>query len=252
MYVFDRRSLKFLEVNAAAIQQYGYTRDEFLRMSTTDIRPPDDVPLFLEALRRTSGTTLVSQGHWRHRKKNGDAFIVEVTTHSIPFAGCNGILATAQDVTPRRAAEQKAAEHDVYLQALLLNLPLAVMILDAGRRIRMCNPAFEKLFGYKLSEVAGREPQSILAPPDRVSESVDIIQRVMAGETIRSKTKRKRSDGRLVDVQTLAIPLILNGETVGCVGIYEDISERAEAENAQRRAEEKFKSLFENAVEGIF
>jgi PAS domain S-box-containing protein len=251
MYVFDREGLQFLEVNDAAIQQYGFSRDEFLKISIKDIRPPEDVARVLKAVREASDT-LVAQGHWRHRKKNGEVFDVEVTTQGILFAGRKALLAVVQDMSPRRNAEQKAAEHDVYLQALLLNLPLAVMILDAQRRIRMCNPAFEKLFGYRLSEVAGREPQAVLAPFDRVRESANIIARVMAGETIRTKTKRKRRDGQLVDVQTLAVPLILNGETIGSVGIYEDIGERATAEHAQRRAEERFQSLFENAVEGIF
>jgi PAS domain S-box-containing protein len=251
VFVFDRESLKFLEANAAAAEQYGYTRDEFLRMPTTELCPPEDVPRFLKGVREVHDTGVVRE-HWRHRKKSGDLFDAEVTTQGIPFAGRKGLLAIVQDVTPRHSAEQKAAEHGVYLQALLLNLPLAVMILDAQRRIQMCNPAFEKLFGYGLPEVAGREPQSFLAPPDRVSESANIIARVMAGETIRTKTKRKRRDGHLVDVQTLAIPLVRNGETIGSVGIYEDISERATAEHAQRRAEERFQSLFENAVEGIF
>ncbi len=50
MYILDRESLKFLEVNDAAIQKYGYSREEFLRMRTTDIRPPEDVPRFLKAV----------------------------------------------------------------------------------------------------------------------------------------------------------------------------------------------------------
>jgi PAS domain S-box-containing protein len=251
MYIFDRESLNFLAVNEAAIQTYGYTREEFLKISAVDIRPIEDVARFLKAV-RAAGDHRVAQGLWRHRKKDGELLEVEVTTQGISFAGCKALLAVVQDVTPRRLAEQKVAEQDVYLQALLLNLPLAVMVLDAQQRIRICNPAFERLFGYCLAEVAGREPGSVIAPPNLASEPATIFARVMAGETVRTKTKRRRRDGQLVDVQVLAVPLALNGETIGCVGIYEDISERATAAHAQRRAEEKFQSLFENAVEGIF
>ena len=120
------------------------------------------------------------------------------------------------------------------------------------RRVRMCNPAFERLFGYRLSEIAGREPQSFLTPADRVHESDGIVASAHDGETVRTKTKRKRRDGQLVDVQFLAMPLILDGKIIGSVGIYEDIGERAAAERAQRSAEERFQRIFENAIEGIF
>jgi PAS domain S-box-containing protein len=251
MYVFDRESLKFLEVNAAAVRQYGYTRDEFLRMRTTDIRPAEDVPRYLKAV-QSVGDKFAVQGQLRHRKKSGEVFEVEVTTEGISFAGHKGLLAVVQDVTLQRNAEQKAAEHGVYLEALLLNLPLAVMVLDDQCRVRVCNPAFARLFGYPLSEIAGQEPKSFLTPADREKESDGMIASLMKGETVRTKTQRKRRDGQLLDVEVLATPLILNGKIIGSVGIYEDIGERATAARAQRRAEERFQRIFENAIEGIF
>src|SRR5271167_3455900 len=48
MYVYNRQSLSFLEVNAAAIGQYGYSRDQFLGMKITDIRPHEDIPRLLD------------------------------------------------------------------------------------------------------------------------------------------------------------------------------------------------------------
>jgi PAS domain S-box-containing protein len=251
MYILDRESMKFLEVNDAAIQKYGYTRVEFLRMNATDIRPSEDVPRFLKAVHEVSDT-LVAHGLWRHIKKSGEVLDVEVTTQGIPFGRRKALLAVAQDVTSLRHAEQQAAEQGVYLQALLLNLPLAVVILDSQSRIRICNPAFERLFGYDPAEVVGRLPQSFLAPPGHASELEQVTARVMAGETIRTQTKRQRRNGQLLDLEMLAIPLILEGRIIGSVRVYEDLSERATAAHAQREAEEKFQSLFENAVEGIF
>jgi two-component system, cell cycle sensor histidine kinase and response regulator CckA len=146
----------------------------------------------------------------------------------------------------------RVAEHSVYLEALLLNLPLSVMVLDRKGRVQMCNPAFEKLFGHRLEKIAGREPRSFLTPAARMNESDRMLARLMAGETIRAKTQRERCDGQPVDVQLLAIPLVRHGEIIGSVGIYEDITEQIAAERARHIAEEKFQRLFENAVEGIF
>jgi two-component system cell cycle sensor histidine kinase/response regulator CckA len=251
MFIFDRASMEFLEVNPAAVKLYGYSREEFLKMKTTDIRLPGSITGSLKD-REGSASKVVSQQHWRHRKKNGEMLQVEITTHKINFMRRDALLEIAQDITARRNAESAAAEHNAYLQALLQNLPLAIMVLDQDRRIQMCNPAFEKLFGYRLSEIKNVRPESFLTPPNRVTEVADVIKRVIAGEVVRAQTMRKRRDGLVVDVQALVVPLILNGRRIGSVAIYEDIGERCRAEQAQRQAEERFRSLFENAVEGIF
>ncbi|MGH9701295.1 MAG: PAS domain S-box protein, partial [Candidatus Acidiferrales bacterium] len=71
-------------------------------------------------------------------------------------------------------------------------------------------------------------------------------------EVVRASTRRRRKDGSLVDVQILGVPLVVHGKCSGCFAMYEDIAERRSAEEKQQQAEEKFRLLFENAVEGIF
>jgi PAS domain S-box-containing protein len=251
MYVFGRKSLRFLEVNSAAIKKYGYSREEFLKMRVTDIRPPEDVPHFLESVRKI-GESLAFHGHWRHRRKDGELFDVEVTTQGIPFGGRKAILTVAQDISARRAADEKVAEHAAYLQALTEINPLAIVVLGADRRIQMCNPAFEVLFGYHMAEILGVELDGLLAPAELRHEATTLSERAESGEVVRANSMRRRSDGSLVDVRIIGVPLVVNGKRTGSFYMYEDISERRRVEEAKRRAEEKFRSLFENSVEGIF
>jgi PAS domain S-box-containing protein len=251
MYVVDSDTLCFLEVNAAAIQQYGYSREEFLRMRVTDIRPQEDVPKLLDWLRRNGGL-VAYRGHWRHRRKNGEVFDVEITTQEIPFAGRTAALAVAQDITERCAAERKVAEHTAYLQALTENNPLGIVTVDAERKVQMCNPAFERLFGYPLVEIRGQLLDSLLAPPGQRSDMVTLIGRAAAGEVVRAAAKRRHRNGSLVDVQILGVPLVINGKAVGSFGMYEDVTERLRAESAQRAAEERYRRIFDNSVEGFF
>ncbi|MGA8023069.1 MAG: PAS domain S-box protein, partial [Candidatus Acidiferrales bacterium] len=68
----------------------------------------------------------------------------------------------------------------------------------------------------------------------------------------RASAQRRRRDGSLVEVQITCVPLVENKQNVGSFAIYEDITERREAQRAQQQAEEKLSQLFENAVEGIF
>jgi PAS domain S-box-containing protein len=144
------------------------------------------------------------------------------------------------------------AEHAAYLQALTENNPLGIVVIDLHHRILMCNPAFEALFGYHQSEILGAELDSLLAPPDSKTEAVALTRRSTTGNVVREKGKRLRSDGSLVDVQILGVPISVDGKLIGSFGMYEDITERRRAEQAQREAEERFRSLFENATEGIF
>src|SRR5450432_3774839 len=66
MFVFDRETLEYLDVNDAAIKNYGYSRDEFLRMKISDIRPAEDVPRLMKVLGRHS-LTISALGVWKHR-----------------------------------------------------------------------------------------------------------------------------------------------------------------------------------------
>src|SRR5579862_7288261 len=251
MYVIDRDTLYFLEVNGAAIQQYGYTRQEFLGMRLTDIRPSEDVPRLLESVRQNE-RYVASRGEWRHRRKGGEVFDVEITSQAMPFAGKSAVLVVAQDITERSAAERKVAEHTAYLQALTENNPLGIVTVDADRKVQMCNPAFERLFGYSLSEIRDRELDSLLAPGGQREEMVTLIGRAGAGEVVRAAAKRRHRNGSLVDVRILGVPLIVNGKSLGCFGMYEDITERLRAEDAQRTAEERYRRIFENSIEGFF
>ena len=251
MYVADSETLYFLEVNAAAIQQYGYSREEFLRMRVTDIRPSEDVPKFLASVRQNGGP-VASRGHWRHQRKNGEIFDVEIMSQSMSFAGRAAGLVVAQDITERCAAERRIAEHNAYLHALTQNNPLAIVTVDADRKVQMCNPAFERLFGYPLSEIRGKVLDSVTAPAGKREEMGALIDRAGAGEVVRAAAKRRRRDGSIVDVQILGVPLVVNGRPMGSFGMYEDVTERQRAEEAQRTAEEKYRRIFENAVEGFF
>ena len=106
MWVFDIASLAFLAVNHAAIAHYGYTREEFLGMTLRDIRPPEDVPEFLEHT-RVSTYTPHTDGPWRHRKKDGSILFVEITAHPIQFGDSAAVLVMATDITQRKQLEEE-------------------------------------------------------------------------------------------------------------------------------------------------
>ena len=116
MWVFDAETLRFLEVNTAATEHYGYSRDEFLAMRTTDIRPPDEVDRFHNELQQHQ-YGLFRSTSWRHVLKDGRIIVVDIAAHDLEFGGRPAILVLAQDVTERLELDERL-RHQAFHDAL--------------------------------------------------------------------------------------------------------------------------------------
>src|SRR4029077_6475473 len=102
MWVFDIETLRFLEVNEAAIRRYGWSRDEFLAMSVKDLRPPEEVPAFLESLQASKD--LWQSGPWLERTKEGSVIETHIPSHVLTFGTRPFHYVMANDVTGERRA----------------------------------------------------------------------------------------------------------------------------------------------------
>jgi two-component system cell cycle sensor histidine kinase/response regulator CckA len=105
-WVFDTDTLRFLQVNAAAVGQYGYTREEFLRMTLLDIHPESEQGKYQEYLHGRSPEGR-HQGVWKHKNKEGKIFDVETVSHDLDHAGRRVRLSVAQDVSERHQLEEQ-------------------------------------------------------------------------------------------------------------------------------------------------
>ena len=97
MWVYDIDTLEVLDVNEAAIVRYGYAKDEFLGLTIKDLRPPGDVPKFLELIPDTPNSD--RSGPWRHRLKDGTIIQVLITSHSVRFGDRDARLVMAENLT---------------------------------------------------------------------------------------------------------------------------------------------------------
>ena len=99
MWINDADTMQILEVNDAAIQTYGYERDEFLQLSLKDI---------LEDLEDSFEITVEKEiKFWKHRKKNGDIIIVELSYYPINYLGKTAMQAQVNDITQRVRLERE-------------------------------------------------------------------------------------------------------------------------------------------------
>lgn len=109
MWLFNFSSLKFIAVNDAAIRHYGYSKEEFLKMKLTDIRPRKEISKFIKYYKKViSGKRQYKSynaGVWKHIKKNGEVIHVEITRTPVIFEGHEAVLILANDITERLSTE---------------------------------------------------------------------------------------------------------------------------------------------------
>ncbi len=130
--------------------------------------------------------------------------------------------------------------------------PNAVVLRDKTGRVLLVNKAFGRIFGYTAAESIGADLAGLIMPGERLAD--DPAEWIECKADEHRETLRKRRDGSLVHVTMVCIPA--DGRRDGLPGevfiIYRDISIRKQTEERLRGAERKFRSIFENAVEGIF
>ncbi len=115
MWVLDADTLNFLDVNKAAVNHYGYSRQEFLGMNAVQIRPQDERDRFL-TLSRPIDDAPRTTGIWKHLKKDGTVIHAEVSVCHIQFEDRKARLVLANDVTERLIAEQRIMELNTGLE----------------------------------------------------------------------------------------------------------------------------------------
>ncbi len=110
VWVYDTKTLAFLDVNQTAIDRYGYSREEFFSMEITALRSKDELEKFRAVLEeRKHNKTHHAEGVWKHIKKDGTVIWVEVTTQSITYFGREARMVISKDITKRKKAEEEKA-----------------------------------------------------------------------------------------------------------------------------------------------
>ena len=105
-WICDLESFQFLAANQAAVNQYGYSRDEFLAMTIRDIQPVEDIPA-IEGYLSGIPDDAPNASEWRHKKKDGSIVEVEVIWHELLYRGRRAALVLANDITDRKRAEEQ-------------------------------------------------------------------------------------------------------------------------------------------------
>ena len=250
MWVYDLKTLAFLEVNDAALKSYGYTRNEFLTLTIKDIRPAEDAGRLINHLEQKR-PALKTSGEWRHRLKNGQIIDVEITSHTLEFKGHEAALVMAQDITERKQAEESLRASEEKYRDLVENSQDLICTHDLQGKLTFVNEAAANLSGYSNESLLQMNLRDLLAPEVRGLFEMYLteIQKNGRAHGI-MQTKTASGEIRYWEFKNT---LEANGPVAPFVhGMARDITDRRHAEAALKESKNKFKILFETANDSIF
>ncbi|SKB41398.1 PAS domain S-box protein [Daejeonella lutea] len=148
MYVFDAETFDFYSVNEAALQQYGYTQAEFLQLKATDIRPQEEVASFYHAT-KGAPERYIDFGRWRHLKKTGEIFNVQVYAHTTEFEGKKVRVVLAINIEDTVRTESDIAN-------ILESITDGFYALNRNWEVTYFNKTAERVLGCTRKEIIGK------------------------------------------------------------------------------------------------
>ena len=247
MWVYDPETLAFLAVNQAAIDHYGYTREQFLAMSVSDIRPASELPALLADIAQTRQQPEHQPARtWTHQTRDGREILVDVHAHLIPWGGRQVRLVTAEDVTERRAAERALLESEQRFRQIT-DCISEVFWLTEDQRLLYVSPGYETIWGRSRESLAIDSNQwfDTIHPEDRDRVAAALPLQASGGYDIEYRIVRPDGSVRWIADRAFAVPRPA-GQAFGAqrlAGVARDITDA-------RRNQDRLK-LLETAVSRI-
>ncbi len=257
-WIYDEQTLHFLEVNQAAVNQYGYSREEFLRLRIDDIKLPEDLGKIREHVANVKEINNVRHfGSWRHRKKNGETILVETIGHRITYNGKPAMMILARDVTETVKAQQELkASNERFIYASKATSD-AIWDQDIENNTIFWGDGYRTLFGYPLENhfVDASFWASKIHPEDR--------ERIWGGIARARENKQvnawsdqyrfQKADGSYAYVRERAVILRNNkGNPVRMIGALQDITESTLYEKRLVEDRNMLRAIIDNIPDHIF
>jgi PAS domain S-box-containing protein len=176
LWIYDATTLRFLEVNEAATNNYGFSREEFLAMTIDDIRPTTE-QIRLQSFHTENGFfNNVHHGYWIHRRKDGSFLQVEITAHLIAYEGRPAKLVMANDRSEHIAAEEEIIKTNERYSFVSKATFDAIWDWDIENDTTQWNHVVSEIFGYSDNDVKDNDWWNNNLHPDdkeRVTSRID-------------------------------------------------------------------------------
>jgi two-component system, cell cycle sensor histidine kinase and response regulator CckA len=220
----------FLEFNAAAHRQLGYSREEFARLGVTDVEANENA----EEVRERIGRVIregQSDFETLHRTKQGELRPIHVTLQMVDVLGRPVFHCILRDITERRRVDLALRKSEQRFRLIFENSTAGVALVAPDGRYLMVNPAFSEIFGYSAAEFPGVDFLTVTHPDD-AELSRQIMLKVLEanGEPVRFTKRYLHKDGHTIWAElSSALVVAEDGSPSYFITHLTDITERTRA-----------------------
>jgi two-component system cell cycle sensor histidine kinase/response regulator CckA len=253
MWIYDTSTVQFLEVNNAAVEHYGYSRDEFLRMRLRDIRQAADVPHLLERMGRLHEQELQKYGDAAAPPDDGPIADVEIIYHDLVFGGHEVRLMAVRDVTKQIQARAVRQLPGPRYRLIFEGTVVGIYQSTPDGRLLSAGPAMARMYGFDSSEemmicITDRQAQLYVDTPSR-EEFKQLMEGPEAARPGEWQVYRKDGSKAWLWANTRATR---RGKRAAPVAEpSENATDRVPLEEQLFRARQEYQDMLENAVVGI-
>ncbi|MEH2060288.1 MAG: PAS domain S-box protein [Nostoc sp.] len=244
MWVYNQNNLQFLDVNEAAVIHYGYSREKFLQMRITDIRPLKDVPILREYLGQNY-PNLHFAGQWQHQRKDGQIIDVEIFTHPIDYSSYNARLVNIRDITEHKQIEKTLQESEARFRVISEAIPVPFIISRVSDGLILyANPESLQTFQFSPEYLVNRK--NILDLYHNFTDLEALLKALNQDGFIHNyELQLKRADGTFFWAIASLQYLNYNNESA-ILTVFNDINDRKNAETKLQGQNEFLRIIFES------
>ena len=228
-WVYDFKTLAFLDVNEAAINHYGYSRAEFLQMTINDIRPVEDQDRLRSIVANNVNIGYSNQAAVRHCKKNGELMYVTVEGNSVWFEDKQARLVLVIDLTEHIKAEQAQAASEQRFKALVQDGSDLIAIINQNGTYKYVSPTSLGILGIKASDLLGKNAFDFIHPDDRQGTLSDFRHLKYQKQIELLPFRFKNAKGEYRWIETIITNMIDDPAIEGIICNSRDITERIES-----------------------
>ncbi len=202
IFIYDTENLRFIEVNEAALDLYGYRKDEFLQMDLTDLYTPEDIQTLLDSS-NFKGKEGKFSGPFKHKKKDGSYVYVEISKISFKFNNKDAHFNIIKDVSEKLEVEK----NNQLFHSVFDNTGEMLFVTDHAGFISYCNKSVNDVLGYSKNEIDNTLFTALFNNEDRGNINSTIFQsNIKEPVTVSSELKHK--SGRFIKANIKAFPLL--------------------------------------------
>lgn len=242
----ENEALNIVEINQSAANLLGYEPSELAGTSLLEIIT---TPGGEEVKHSNLNGEKTHRFQLKQKKGNKlEIMIRRLYNHSY---GHHAAVFALQQVNAEVELKDELIKEKQYFEYLLQSVPFGIVVLDEEDRVVDSNNAFNQLFDYAPSQLAGQKINDLIVPKDLKNNSLYLTNSVAKGHNIYIETKRQNSQGQIIDVAITGKPIVLPNGQKRVFGIYQDIQERIKLQQSIEDEKNFFRSLFDNVPFGI-